>query len=543
MRALGGALLVLAALAAWAAPASAERPLPALAPAENDALTRALADGSLTEAEYALERARSLFRLGSVRREFGEVARPRGRDATLVLRDLALRARELSGEERAQAERLLARPTDGDGPRGDPQGFGYRFPDEATSVCGADMCFHWVERTSDKPPGSDNNPATVPAQVTLTKSVFEHVWAAEIGLGYREPLSDANEPENGGNGKLDVYLVDVGAQRIFGYCATDDFGTVEFALPVYCVVDNDFVELAAGTGKDPDDLLRVTAAHEFFHAVQAAYDFFEDPWLLEGTATNMEETVYPRVDDNVTFLSYSPLTKPASPLDRGGFGNSEYGSWIFWRYLEEKVYNGNPAVIRRVWERAAAASPTDPDDYSLHALSRVLRAGGRDLAEEFSRFGVANRRRAYADGSLYPRTPTHGIFRIGSQRRSTGWISRRLDHLTARYFSFRPGRNVPGSAKLKVKVDVHPRGGRARLIVRYKNGSVRVRGYEHTASVLGSRQVDFGRGVVRRVDLVLTNGSSRTRCWRDLGSPPFYSCFGVPKDDRRSYSFRAKLRR
>jgi hypothetical protein len=29
----------------------------------------------------------------------------------------------------------------------------------------------------------------------------------------------------------------------------------------------------------------VTAAHEFFHAIQYGYDVSEDPWLMESTAT------------------------------------------------------------------------------------------------------------------------------------------------------------------------------------------------------------------------------------------------------------------
>jgi hypothetical protein len=37
--------------------------------------------------------------------------------------------------------------------------------------------------------------------------------------------------------------------------------------------------------------LKVTAAHEFFHAVQFAYDIGEDGWLMESTATWMEEHV------------------------------------------------------------------------------------------------------------------------------------------------------------------------------------------------------------------------------------------------------------
>jgi hypothetical protein len=382
--------------------------------------------------------------------------------------------------------------------------------------------------------------------VSTTQIVFQEVWAEIVtpvpgGLGYREPLPD-DGPMNGEGPDqlLDIYLVDVGADNLFGYCASDDLASPEFTRPVYCVVDNDYSSLQFGAPPEPDGFLKATAAHEFFHAVQGAYDFFEDDWFMEGTATNMEETVYPTVDDNVNFLFFSPLTRPASPLDRGGFGDSEYGSWIFWRYLEEKLYRRDPNVIRRVWNRARAELPTDPDEYSLQAVARVLRNDGIHLADAFVRFAVANRLRNYADGNLYPRTPTDRTFRIGPAKRRTAWQARRMNHLTTRYFSFRPRSGVPRRARLGLNVDAHPRGGRARVIVFFRGGNRSARAIRLDRQGDGHRRVPFGRNV-RRVDLVLSNGSSRMRCGRD-GNPPFYSCFGIAKDDRRTYRFRAILR-
>ena len=46
----------------------------------------------------------------------------------------------------------------------------------------------------------------------------------------------------------------------------------------FCVLDNDFAR--AQFGRAPMDTLRVTAAHEFFHAIQFNYDYREDRWLI-----------------------------------------------------------------------------------------------------------------------------------------------------------------------------------------------------------------------------------------------------------------------
>jgi hypothetical protein len=555
MRVSAACLLVLAALGAWTGAASAQpRQLPPLTPAANDGLERAFTQGRLTEAQYALERARSLFRLGAVRREFGDVERPGARDATLILRDLALRLRELSGAERREAERLLARPDDGDVPEGAGNGWTAP-PAEQATICSADpaidICVHWVFGATDPdaPPPEDTTPANgVPDQVDVTLAELETVWNKEIvDLGYRAPQPDDQSSNDGGGPELDVYLDDIGTPNVglFGYCTTDDPDAEDpfvFAFSAYCVLDNDYSAAQFGPPPEEHAFLKVTAAHEFHHASQFAYDGVEDLWFMEGTATNMEETVYPTVDDNVFFLNlYSPLTRPASPLDRGGFGDSEYGSWIFWRFLEERLYRGDPNVIRRVWNRARAALPTDPDEYSLQAVARVLRNDGIHLADAFVRFAVANRLRNYADGNLYPRTPTHGTFRIGPAQRRTAWQARRMKHLTTRYFSFRPRSGVPRRARLGLNVEAHPRGGRARAIVFTEGGSRFVRIIRLDQQGDGHRRVAFGRNV-RRVDLVLSNGSSRFRdCFSDFFEP-FYSCFGVPKDDRRTYRFRAILR-
>ena len=45
----------------------------------------------LSEAQYALERAASLFAHDEVASRFGDVVQPDGRSATLILRDLAVR--------------------------------------------------------------------------------------------------------------------------------------------------------------------------------------------------------------------------------------------------------------------------------------------------------------------------------------------------------------------------------------------------------------------------------------------------------------------
>jgi hypothetical protein len=260
-------------------------------PSVPDGLTRALTEGRISAARYALERVRSLFDLAGVRSRFGSVGRPDPRSATLLMRDLVVRLDELSPAQRSAAGRILARPTDG---AADPGGDGYTTA-EATPFCTSHTCVHYVTTTVDAPNLADLDVSGVPDYVETVSSVLETVWDKEVNdLGFRPPKSDATSPNNGGSALLDVYLVDIGDENgLYGYCVADDpntdpsSGYEYYDLSGYCVLDDDYSS-AQYPYANPMNPLRVTAAHEFFHAVQFAYDWLEDAWLMEGTATWIE---------------------------------------------------------------------------------------------------------------------------------------------------------------------------------------------------------------------------------------------------------------
>jgi hypothetical protein len=528
-----GLFLLVAAAPAWAQ--EEERPLAPPVSVADDALTNALETGELTEAEYSLERARSLFRLGQVRREFGDVARASAHDATLILRDLAARVDDLAGAEEAAAERILARPDTGDV----PVGSGWEVPEaQASPKCAENVCVHWVDSGSDAPPLLDEDENGSPDWVDLTLATWRYVWIQEIDtIGYRAPLSDASSP-NGGTRKLDVYLDDLGGLGYFGYCASDDPAAGDRRVSAYCVIDNDFSQSQYGTEHTSQEFLEVTSAHEFHHASQFAYDLAEDAWLMEGTASDIEETVYPDVNDNVFFLrNWSPLTRPASPLDRGGFGNSEYGAWIFWRYLQEKV-GGDPSIVREIWERVDGR-----DNYSLEAARRELSQRGLGFAAVFANFATANRRLDYADAvdAGYPSPGLTKTYTVAQQSPDTSWRSWRINHLATRYFSFKPGQ-VPADARLRVSTRLPQNGAAATLIIVEPDGSTTTRRLQKQANGYATGTTRFAKGEISRIEIVLSNGSTRTSCWKFFG-PPAYSCAGDPLDDRRVFQLRGKLLR
>jgi hypothetical protein len=250
------------------------------------------------------------------------------------------------------------------------------------------------------------------------------------------------------------------------------------------------------------------------------------------------------VNDNVAFLrDVSPLTLPGLPLDRGGFADSEYGSWIFWRFLEETIAGGDPTIVREVWERAdASAAAAFGDQYSLQAARTELAERGHVFRNAFARFVTSNRLLDYDDAAAagYPAPPRTASYGVGPGNRRIPWRDWRINHLAARFFSFQPSATGPANARLRLDLRLPPFGARATVVVVQRNGTVVRKRLNQGASGRVSWGAPFGRLQVARVHLVLSNGSVRTSCWRAVG-PPSYSCLGTPLDDGRVFSFSAQL--
>ena len=515
--------------------------MPELAPTRPDALTRTLQRGEIDESTYALERARALFDLDGVRERFGAVRGADPRGATMILRDLVARLDELGPAQLRVARSVLARPTDG---AADPWGDGYLVP-EATPLCSAHGCVHYVTSSLDAPDSIDTNLNGIPDYVEAASFTLEQVWATEVtAYGYRAPKSDLTSANNGGNALIDVYITNLGDQGLYGYCTTDDPNAYSGVYPyfdfsAFCVVDNNYAEFPPPSTGLPG--LQVTMAHEFFHAVQFAYDALEDLWFMESTSTWMEDEVYDAVNDNWQYLFYSPLTEPWVPLDYNNTFNV-YGDWIFPRFLEES--SGSPTIIRDAWE-LADASAVGPDEYGLRAYAKVIQSLGSKLRWAFADFAMFNDAPGayYEEGAAYPFPPYSARWKVTRGNGGAGGFEF-LDHLTNSYIWFIPGRGVTSTAKLWVVMDgpAYRTGTEASVVVFFASGKTRFFPLSVNKKGVAERVVPFGKGKVVEVDLVMTNASNRLvngACWVDPNWD--YSCAGYPKDDGLRFDYAAIL--
>jgi hypothetical protein len=503
-------------------------------------------------ARAALERALAYFLPSEARRSFRRVAKNDPRGATIALRDLAAVFDHLSGADRRLAADILARPTDtGSGNYTAPRG-------DFRRTCPPNFCVHWVVSTRDAPSPTDSDANGKPDWIDSTVSVMTEVWTAEItNLGYKKPKADTPTGGHRGgnpNKKLDIFIQDVGRPSIgvYGYCTTDDpRRNTRRDVSSYCVLDDDY---GAGqfSGTNGLDALKVTAAHEFHHASHFAYDWKEDRALLEGTATNMEAAVYGSIHDNYQYFDASPLNPvnnssdgPWWPVDMfdAQFGN-QYGSWIFYRFLEEYFGSAthpdpdrDPSINREIWQQAAAVPGTNNGGkYSTQAIRAAIAARLETFRDVFAEFGWANAspENWYADGALYETAGfiDRGTFGVG-QSDDESWP---MFHFSNDYAQFTPAANA-NTIRFELNFPDTARGSNATILQLNTNGTVVPHSLTFDASGgATSNAIPFDDATVDSVVLVFTNNSTRMR---NCGSHSFsenvtFACRGDARDDFNS---------
>lgn len=467
------------------------------------------------------------------------------RDLTIALRDLRLKRSELSPAARAKADAYLARPTEKRDTVRD--GVTYSVP-EATPVCDGAICVHYVETSDDAPDQTDDHGSSgvgasngIPDYIDTVLAETNAIHDEYVAAGYRAPKPDAGR---GGDNRLDVYIANTGKDSTYGYCTSDD-PSRRTDVWAFCVFDNDFSEFTAQN--PPLDSLRVTAAHEYFHAVQFGYDAAEDSWLMEATAAWVEDEVYPDVDDNRQYLPNSPLALPAVSLDQfideGRLSGWHYGDWIFFRFLTERfpTLRGDlPVLVHDIWTLLDSA-PGGPDQYSWQGVNSALAALGTSAAQQFTNFSVANLfpakvyRDAISGAVRYPAALRAGVVTLKDTKGRV--VTKRINHLASATYRFTP--KVPASRRLTVTVDAPPtvRGSRAIVTTLAKSGAI-TRKVVPLNSSTGNGAVTVPFGSVKLVEVTLVNASGRFSCFRNTA----FSCQGLPVDDAQPFKLTYKVR-
>ena len=293
----------------------------------------------------------------------------------------------LSPQARAMLAPYLLRPTE---PGQEPYGYGhsYSVPAVFYDSPGGHFRIWYVTSTLDSPALVYTHGDTIPDWIHLCAQVFDHVWEVEVdSLGFWPPPADGSwypgEEDYGGDSRYDVYVEELGIHRVYGYTQSEFFvsGGTPHAATSYMVLDNDYSSSIYPTPGDSG--LMVTAAHEFFHAVQFAYDTWEERFFMEISSTWMEDVVYDQVNDYYNYLSHpgysSIFSRPDLSLTTFD-GFHEYSSCVWGHYLAKRF---GREIIKDIWEGCVQKT-------ALDAMEDALMGRGQDLAAAHNEFAVWN---------------------------------------------------------------------------------------------------------------------------------------------------------
>ncbi len=345
-------------------------------------------------------------------------------NVTLMIANARLHWNELSADTQQQVHPWLLRPTDNCIPGStcaiaEEPAYMYQPDTESTSDT-THFRVHYVTTGSN---------AATPTYVNTVKQVLEVVWDHELGvLGYLAPPSDlaAGTGKNGGDEKYDVYLANTGLNGVYGYVAWEDMSS-ENTRPngaySYMVIDNDFSVAEFGS-VDTSLPLKVTVAHEFFHAIQDGYSVYQAGTFMEETAVWMEDMVYPDVHDNYQYIGdpyvdtngNGQFDDSESYTDRNSNGNRDegsvefpeltldeyddqtmrYGRFLWIHYLAQ---NFGADFIKSVWVACAQQA----SNYVYTAVDTLTRQHGSSLSQayqDYATWGYDHDK--FTDGANYP---------------------------------------------------------------------------------------------------------------------------------------------
>lgn len=288
---------------------------------------------------------------------------------------------------------------------------------------------HYTTEGDDAVPATDDDGNGIPDYVDKFAWILDHVWDREVNeMGYDAPPSDGVE---GGDCLLDVYLANIPA---YGFTQVDEGMPVS---TVYMIFENDFAEPDFPWNSNPGGVqegdMKVTAAHEFFHAIQFQItdDIPLNGWWMEASATWMEDHVYPEVDDYVNYISYW-FQNPDFSLNTFD-GYFEYGASVWVKHLTEKY---GAEFVFDIWNNKIKAK-----EFPINAIKNSLVERGTTIEEEIKELRVANVTLTYDDGQLYTKRASLIYDTVYPDFATTENIPDvPLDPLAAVYYSF----NAPG---------------------------------------------------------------------------------------------------
>ena len=244
-------------------------------------------------------------------------------------------------------------------------------PSALTSFLGHFRLHYTVSGTHAVPP-ADTNPANgIPDYLERVSQDLEQSWLIASNSLWRLPRPDGSIG-GGGNNLIDVYFYNLSFLGIAPRHGLDATSPNPNDWIGYMCIDND---MGPAT----------TAAHEFFHLVQFAYNGEHAEWMMESTATWFEDEVFDTANNYISYTSDFFLEPDLSLTST--INLREYGASIWHRFVSDQYGHD---VIRNIWTYAANAPQGTGARFidNIRAIEDVTRSG--NWKEAFYAFAINN---------------------------------------------------------------------------------------------------------------------------------------------------------
>ena len=209
--------------------------------------------------------------------------------------------------------------------------------------------------------------------VNLLAEALDSAYSFEVDyLDFLPPPADGSA---GGDGKYDVYVLNLG--NLYGQTSSEsNVGSTSWTS--FLEIDNNFT----GFYTTGINAARVTAAHEFHHAIQMgnyaplnSNSFYraDDLFFYEITSTSMEEFVFDSVNDYYGYMS-DYFNNPEIP-----FKLSDGYSLAIWNIYLKDVFGFE--IFKKQWELIPTVS-------ALSAINTSIIEEGSTFGVELNTFGI-----------------------------------------------------------------------------------------------------------------------------------------------------------
>jgi len=225
-------------------------------------------------------------------------------------------------------------------------------------------------------PLTDVSGNNIPDFVDSAAVYLDHSWDVEINqLGFQPPL-DADGRQRSTYNIYFTHFSNSGLYGLTNFGFDDEIPSLPGENhPSYIELSNDFQ--SSGLYTKGLDAMKVTCAHEFNHALQLGYRFWEnDTYFFEMTSTFLENYVYPQVNDYFQYLPQFIGHIRQARFTSAGYPDL-YANGI---YLNIPVQRFGAKILAEIWGQIR-------EEPARQALNTVLEKHGSSFSESQNEYG------------------------------------------------------------------------------------------------------------------------------------------------------------